>query len=41
MQSAPFFQEPHWDATFDLGIDFLAEGARRDVERRAADEAAD
>ena len=40
-ESARFFQEPHWDATFDLGITFLAEGARRDVERRPGDASPD
>jgi AcrR family transcriptional regulator len=41
MESARFFQEPHWDAIFDLGVDYLAEGARRDVEGRAGDGSSD
>ena len=41
MESARFFQEPHWNATFDLGVDLLSEGVRRDVEGRKADGASD
>jgi len=41
IESAPFFQAPHWDATFDLGVDFLTEGARRDVGRRGVKRSTD
>lgn len=29
--AAPYFQQPHWDATFELGIDALIERAKADI----------
>lgn len=36
--AAPYFKEPHWDATFELGIDALIEKGKADMaaKRRAA-----
>jgi AcrR family transcriptional regulator len=29
VEAAPYFQQPHWDATFDLGIELLLSGLAR------------
>ncbi|HJV61582.1 MAG TPA: TetR/AcrR family transcriptional regulator [Albitalea sp.] len=38
IEAAPYFKEPHWDATFDLGIELLLQGmvAARAPRRRGA-----
>ena len=34
MAAAPYFQERHWDATFELGIDLFMQGIHRRREAR-------
>jgi AcrR family transcriptional regulator len=36
MAAAPYFQEAHWDRTWQLGIDALIERGRREQQARAA-----
>ena len=36
MAVAPYFQEPHWDRTWQLGVDALLERGERDRQARAA-----
>ena len=36
MASAEFFQRPHWDKTFEMGVETLVEAAMRDGERTSA-----
>jgi len=38
MAAAPYFQEAHWDRTWQLGIDALLERGQRDLQARAATE---
>jgi hypothetical protein len=34
MAAAPYFQQAHWDATFDLGIDLLFDAMEQSARRR-------
>jgi AcrR family transcriptional regulator len=36
MAAAPYFREPHWDRTWQLGVDALLERGERDRQARAA-----
>ncbi|HEU4603874.1 MAG TPA: hypothetical protein VFS24_18000, partial [Steroidobacteraceae bacterium] len=38
IEAAPFFQEKHWDATFDYGVDALLAGTveRTDLKSKTA-----
>lgn len=34
LAAAPYFQEPHWDATFELGVQALMDKARADLQAK-------